>query len=163
MPSRVHDDRVMVLVRAQPPHALVLAGLLLYSLMSSTGHCLLLRPSPSSNSASVPQHSPPQRLRIPIAEQNPMSDDENPYVYLQHLHHREIFWRDKQRFLQSRGYMLRPRYRPGWQPSWEEGNRDAWMHYEDGIAAPVCHSNFNIEGYISQTIAWLYHRRNPSI
>ncbi|EIM91026.1 uncharacterized protein STEHIDRAFT_72737 [Stereum hirsutum FP-91666 SS1] len=34
------------------------------------------------------------------------------------LHPYEIPWRDRQLFLQSRGYMLRPRLRPGWQPSW---------------------------------------------
>ena len=75
----------------------------------------------------------------------------------------EIDWRNRQPALARHGYMLRPRYHPGWKPSWEEGNRDAWMHYEDGIAAPVCRSNFNIKGYISQTIAWLYPRRNSSI
>lgn len=30
----------------------------------------------------------------------------------------ELGWRDKQKFLQSKGYMLRPRFRPGWIPSW---------------------------------------------
>ncbi|KDQ64115.1 hypothetical protein JAAARDRAFT_27739 [Jaapia argillacea MUCL 33604] len=31
-------------------------------------------------------------------------------------------WRDRQPFLASRGYMLRPRYRPGWIPSWHGTN-----------------------------------------
>ena len=52
----------------------------------------------------------------------------------------EMFWRDHQVWLAEQGYMLRPRYRPGWQPSWEEGNSNAWMRHEDGPAAPVCHS-----------------------
>ena len=30
----------------------------------------------------------------------------------------EIRWRDRQQFLERQGYMLRPRYRPGWIPSW---------------------------------------------
>lgn len=30
----------------------------------------------------------------------------------------ELSWTRRQPFLQSRGYMLRPRYRPGWVPSW---------------------------------------------
>jgi len=30
----------------------------------------------------------------------------------------EIVWRDRQPFLESKGYMLRPRLRPGWTPSW---------------------------------------------
>ncbi|KAI0334926.1 hypothetical protein GY45DRAFT_1294684 [Cubamyces sp. BRFM 1775] len=31
----------------------------------------------------------------------------------------EISWRERQVFLAEHGYMLRPRYRPGWTPSWE--------------------------------------------
>ncbi|KIP08699.1 hypothetical protein PHLGIDRAFT_18868 [Phlebiopsis gigantea 11061_1 CR5-6] len=30
----------------------------------------------------------------------------------------EIPWRDRQPFLQSQGYLLRPRYNPNWTPSW---------------------------------------------
>lgn len=30
----------------------------------------------------------------------------------------EIFWRDLHPFLRERGYRLRPRYIPGWTPSW---------------------------------------------
>ncbi|KIJ43470.1 hypothetical protein M422DRAFT_120812, partial [Sphaerobolus stellatus SS14] len=31
----------------------------------------------------------------------------------------EEFWRDRQQFLQQRGYLLRPRFRPDWKPSWK--------------------------------------------
>jgi hypothetical protein len=30
----------------------------------------------------------------------------------------ETWWRDHQEWLEGHGYMLRPRYRPGWTPSW---------------------------------------------
>ena len=30
----------------------------------------------------------------------------------------EIWWRDRAIFLESRGYRLRPRFRPDWEPSW---------------------------------------------
>ncbi|OBZ71812.1 hypothetical protein A0H81_08237 [Grifola frondosa] len=30
----------------------------------------------------------------------------------------ELRWRDRQQFLESQGYMLRPRYHPDWSPSW---------------------------------------------
>lgn len=30
----------------------------------------------------------------------------------------EVWWRDHQRFLQSKGYLLPERFRPGWTPSW---------------------------------------------
>ncbi|KAF7797589.1 hypothetical protein EIP86_008789 [Pleurotus ostreatoroseus] len=45
----------------------------------------------------------------------------------------EIWWRDHQQWLEKKGYMLRPRYRPGWVPSWE-GNPDMNpLSCEDGI------------------------------
>ncbi|PIL35983.1 hypothetical protein GSI_01643 [Ganoderma sinense ZZ0214-1] len=37
---------------------------------------------------------------------------------LSQLSEPEAWWRDHQQWLEERGYMLRPRYRPGWQPSW---------------------------------------------
>jgi hypothetical protein len=30
----------------------------------------------------------------------------------------EKYWKTKQTWLKSRGYQLRPRYQPGWTPSW---------------------------------------------
>ena len=35
-----------------------------------------------------------------------------------HLFAYEEYWREKQPFLTSRGYTLRPRYHPKWRPSW---------------------------------------------
>jgi hypothetical protein len=48
----------------------------------------------------------------------------------------EVKWRDRQPFLESKGYMLRPRLRPGWTPSWLSTGQD---HYncEDGARLPV--------------------------
>lgn len=48
-------------------------------------------------------------------------------------------WRDRQQFLQSVGYMLRPRYRPEWVPSWRgTGGLIQPTSAEDGISLPVC-------------------------
>ncbi|KAH9918117.1 uncharacterized protein B0H18DRAFT_1032100 [Fomitopsis serialis] len=48
----------------------------------------------------------------------------------------EAPWRDRQRFLQSRGYMLRPRYHPDWVPSWRTNNQSIiWC--EDALSAPL--------------------------
>ncbi|TFK83980.1 hypothetical protein K466DRAFT_554244 [Polyporus arcularius HHB13444] len=44
----------------------------------------------------------------------------------------EKYWRDRYAFLQESGYALRPRYRPGWKPSWTGTNRDP-MFCEDSI------------------------------
>ncbi len=46
----------------------------------------------------------------------------------------EQAWLGYQPFLYGRGYQLRPRYRPGWVPSWRPG-----CHYdaEDALPLPV--------------------------
>ena len=48
----------------------------------------------------------------------------------------EVWWRDHQVWLQERGYVLRPRYRPDWVPSWSDGKR-SYYECEDGQRLPV--------------------------
>lgn len=48
----------------------------------------------------------------------------------------EIQWRDRQRFLEQHGYMLRKRFRPGWIPSWET-NGGVPDEQEDYRSLPV--------------------------
>lgn len=48
----------------------------------------------------------------------------------------EVHWRDRQPFLQTKGYMLRPRYRPDWIPSWQ-GRDLLALTAEDAITHPV--------------------------
>ncbi|RDX54872.1 hypothetical protein OH76DRAFT_1339715 [Lentinus brumalis] len=43
----------------------------------------------------------------------------------------EYFWRDHQQWLADAGYMLRPRFREDWQPSWLKSNK-LWFQCEDG-------------------------------
>ncbi|KAH9962898.1 kinase-like domain-containing protein [Russula dissimulans] len=47
----------------------------------------------------------------------------------------EITWRDRQLFLESKGYMLRPRLRPGWTPSWLSTGRKYYL-FEDSVCLP---------------------------
>jgi len=47
----------------------------------------------------------------------------------------ERWWRDRQPFLQSKGYILRPRLRPDWTPSWIEGKTHR-LFCEDAILSP---------------------------
>ena len=49
----------------------------------------------------------------------------------------EKSWVARQEFLQERGYMLRPRFRPGWVPSWTIDKSVDMECAEDGIALPV--------------------------
>ena len=48
----------------------------------------------------------------------------------------EVAWRDRQEYLESRGYMLRPRYRQDWVPSWGNNTRLAFFA-EDALILPV--------------------------
>jgi len=43
----------------------------------------------------------------------------------------EKWWRERYQFLESRGYRLRERYRPGWVPSWQGTGRSKGQ-FEDG-------------------------------
>ena len=47
------------------------------------------------------------------------------------LFEEDFFWREHQRWLADAGYMLRPRYRDDWQPSWLESGK-ATYQCEDG-------------------------------
>ncbi|TFY58435.1 hypothetical protein EVG20_g8153 [Dentipellis fragilis] len=58
----------------------------------------------------------------------PEEDPASPYF----LTTAERWWRDRQPMLQARGYMLRPRFRPGWRPTWIDTNNYPGGH-EDGL------------------------------
>ena len=62
----------------------------------------------------------------------------------------EAKWRDLYHFLLDRGLELRPRYRPGWIPSWLGTDRGP-LDCEDGIAAFVCYLSCRILFLLSST------------
>ncbi|OCH84104.1 hypothetical protein OBBRIDRAFT_742165, partial [Obba rivulosa] len=47
-------------------------------------------------------------------------------------------WRDRQPWLQERGYALRPRYRPTWVPSWRDTGK-FWVNCEDSLTVVLPH------------------------
>jgi hypothetical protein len=49
----------------------------------------------------------------------------------------EEVWVRKQPFLQSHGYKLRPRYQPGWVPSWQGLGPVRVEKFEDSYRFPV--------------------------
>ncbi len=53
------------------------------------------------------------------------------------LSEREIYWRERHDWLKERGFELRPRFRPGWTPSWKGTNRTI-ISCEDGMRLMVC-------------------------
>ncbi len=50
------------------------------------------------------------------------------------LYEDEYFWRDHQAWLAESGYMLRPRYRMDWEPSWLNSKKN-YRFCEDGKGA----------------------------
>jgi len=62
----------------------------------------------------------------------PRTNYPGPVKLLSH----EVKWRDRQPFLKSKGYMLRPRLRPGWTPSWLSTGED-YFTCEDAASLPV--------------------------
>ena len=61
---------------------------------------------------------------------------ERPEMQAGELNRLEKQWVNRQIALEKAGYMLRQRYRPGWQPSWT-GTSEFFMNLEDGQAQAV--------------------------
>lgn len=61
---------------------------------------------------------------------------ERPEMRAGGLSNLEKQWANRQTALEEAGYMLRPRYRPGWQPSWI-GTSRFFVNLEDGQASAV--------------------------
>ncbi|KAJ3481139.1 hypothetical protein NLI96_g7865 [Meripilus lineatus] len=70
--------------------------------------------TPQSEASKIPQ---PQEL--------------SPFSIHERLGESESFWSDHSQWLEEKGYMLRPRYRPGWVPSWVAENKPMPLMAED--------------------------------
>ena len=58
----------------------------------------------------------------------------------------EAFWKYKQPFLESRGYLLRPRYHRLWKPSWQIfGGYLIEPGTEDAVILPVRSRNYSLQ------------------
>lgn len=58
-------------------------------------------------------------------------DDQPPGRQPGDLDEGEVWWVERQEALEASGYMLRPRYQPGWIPSWRGTNKFP-LDVEDG-------------------------------
>lgn len=65
---------------------------------------------------------------------------------LGHIDPVEAWWVERQEALERAGYMLRPRYRPGWKPSWT-GTNKYYSRCEDGQLQCVRVKCFAFLGY----------------
>lgn len=55
-------------------------------------------------------------------------------------------WRDRQPALEALSYMLRPRFRPGWIPSWKDNNLVPGF-CEDGLKHRVSQFKYIADGF----------------
>ena len=75
----------------------------------------------------------------------PFSEDPIPGRQPGGIGYTEGWWVERQKALEQAGYMLRPRFRPGWQPSWI-GTGKKFLDCEDGRSIGVsvnAHSLYN--------------------
>ncbi|KAI0369571.1 hypothetical protein BV20DRAFT_1020643 [Pilatotrama ljubarskyi] len=86
-----------------------------------------------------------------------LDDEEDVFAFLTT---EERYWRDRQEFLESRGYTLRPRYKPDWTPSWTGKGEFAWVRAEDAQALPWRSSVIDATRMSDGTLVYL--KRVPS-
>ncbi|KAJ2971901.1 hypothetical protein NUW54_g12389 [Trametes sanguinea] len=72
--------------------------------------------------------TPPQQRRLPthafLRDDTVQRYNELTRDGFYDLAPKELFWQARFRYLQDRGYLLRPRYSPKWQPSWTGTKRN---------------------------------------
>ncbi|KAF7797599.1 hypothetical protein EIP86_008799 [Pleurotus ostreatoroseus] len=93
-------------------------------------------------SESTPQTAEPLPvIAVPVSRIAPASgkapalDAAPPFVaprFRGRLGPNELWWSDQAGWLKEHGYQLRPRYQPGWVPSWEGTKKQFWK-CEDGL------------------------------
>ena len=74
----------------------------------------------------------------------------------------EVWWAARQETLEHAGYMLRPRYRPGWKPSWAGTDKNLF-DYEDGQVQAVSAHNFVPSARFHEFLAAPVHGCNSDL
>jgi hypothetical protein len=83
----------------------------------------------------------------------PFLDDPIPGRQPGGLGRHESWWVERQEALEQAGYMLRPRFRPGWQPSWT-GTKKQFLDFEDGQSIGV-----SVDVFFLATCGFTYDTR----
>ncbi len=86
----------------------------------------------------------------------------NPSAWNGEIDGPEIWWVEQQEALERAGYMLRPRYRPGWKPSWV-GTDKRLLNFEDGQAQAVSVDAFALGARAHGLSATRVHGRNSDL
>ena len=87
---------------------------------------------------------------------------DNPSTWNGEINGPETWWAPRQEALEHAGYMLRPRYRPGWKPPWAGTNKN--LHdYEDGQIQAVSTYALPLGAHIHELLAAPVHGRNSNL
>ncbi|KAI0350534.1 kinase-like protein [Trametes cingulata] len=113
----------------------------------------MTHPNPAQRPTAAEAYREFKELRRGHAEE----DEEDVFAMLTT---EERYWRDRQEFLESRGYMLRPRYKPDWTPSWTGKSEFAWVYAEDAQPLPWRSSVMDATRISDGTLVYL--KRVPS-
>jgi hypothetical protein len=89
----------------------------------------------------------------------PFFDDPIPGRQPGGLGESEKWWAQRQEALERAGYMLRSRYRPGWQPSWI-GTGKFYSNFEDGHRVVVSLNTLPLQLLVLMTSDALGNGRN---
>ncbi|KAJ7141184.1 kinase-like domain-containing protein [Mycena epipterygia] len=86
----------------------------------------------AANSPNPPQGDPPQSEAELLAELEAVRETVEEGL----LSENEVFWRDHTSWFKDHGYVLRPRYQPGWVASWKAKEPVTGGFVEDMIRPP---------------------------
>ena len=81
-----------------------------------------------------------------MSQHLPFFDDPIPRTRPGEIGEIERWWVERQEALEQAGYMLRPRFRPGWQPSWT-GTKKHYLDCEDGRSIRVSVNAHSMSNY----------------
>lgn len=87
--------------------------------------------------------------------------DNNPReIPLGGIDERETWWVERQEALERAGYMLLPRYRPSWKPSWA-GTNKLYFRFEDGQKKGVSVDFFSLTGSSAYNFSYVWAWTQP--
>ena len=95
-----------------------------------------VRTSTNVIQTALPTSSPPTALRPQSAPVPNLNERQGGTRQRGTLVKSELWWRDHYYDILDRGYKLRPRYHPQWEPSWIRSKKD-FFSVEDGQATIV--------------------------
>ena len=97
-----------------------------------------------------------------MSQHIPFLDDPIPGRQPGAIGEHEKWWIERQEALEQAGYMLRPRFRPGWRPSWTGTNKH-FFNSEDGQSIGVSVNALFLSVLLLMTLVACRNGRNSNL